>query len=133
MIHRSRACRKTPNGCRVVPRPRKVRDFILRVAGVCELRPRRFVERSFVLRIELHAAFAQRRKTLWNSIRSDPTLGTDEQIAAALEKGLTPDHEYRDAVLDIKAGDGTVWRPTDMEGTSGRMVPSSVGLPNCLL
>jgi penicillin-binding protein 1A len=48
--------------------------------------------------------------------------------AAALEKGLTPDHEYRDAVLDIHAGDGTVWRPTDMEGTTGRMVPMRDGL-----
>ena len=47
---------------------------------------------------------------------------------AALEKGLTPEHEYRDAVLDIEAGDGTVWRPTDMEGTTGAMVPMRDGL-----
>ncbi|WP_317203651.1 penicillin-binding protein 1A [Janthinobacterium sp.] len=47
---------------------------------------------------------------------------------AALEKGLTPDHPYRDAVLDIKAADGTIWRPTDMSGTSGQQMTLRDGL-----
>jgi penicillin-binding protein 1A len=47
---------------------------------------------------------------------------------AALEKGLTPEHPYLDAVMNIKAGDGTVWRPTDMSGTSGRMMTMRDGL-----
>ncbi|CDG82924.1 penicillin-binding protein 1A [Janthinobacterium agaricidamnosum] len=47
---------------------------------------------------------------------------------AALEKGLLPDHLYRDAVLDIKAADGTIWRPTDMSGTSGQQIPMRDGL-----
>jgi penicillin-binding protein 1A len=47
---------------------------------------------------------------------------------AALEKGLSPDHPYLDAVLNIKAGDGTVWRPTDMSGTTGRQMTLRDGL-----
>lgn len=47
---------------------------------------------------------------------------------AALEKGLLPGHPYRDAVLDIKAADGTIWRPTDMSGTSGRDMTMRDGL-----
>ena len=47
---------------------------------------------------------------------------------AALEKGLTPEHPYRDAVLDIKAADGTIWRPTDMSGTSGGQMTLRDGL-----
>jgi penicillin-binding protein 1A len=47
---------------------------------------------------------------------------------AALEHGITPDHPYLDAVMDIKAGDGTVWRPTDMEGTTGRQMTLRDGL-----
>ncbi|MES2149482.1 MAG: transglycosylase domain-containing protein [Pseudomonadota bacterium] len=47
---------------------------------------------------------------------------------AALEKGLSPDKAYRDAVLDIRAGDGSVWRPTDMSGTSGEMMTLRDGL-----
>ena len=47
---------------------------------------------------------------------------------AALEKGLTPEHPYLDAVMNIKAGDGTVWRPTDMSGTTGRMMTMRDGL-----
>lgn len=31
------------------------------------------------------AAFGQRRKTLWNSLRSDPSLGEDELVARALQ------------------------------------------------
>ena len=47
---------------------------------------------------------------------------------AALEKGLTPDHPYRDAVMNIKAGDGTIWRPTDMTGTTGNQMTMRDGL-----
>jgi penicillin-binding protein 1A len=47
---------------------------------------------------------------------------------AALEKGLTPDHPYRDAVMNIKAGDGTTWRPTDMTGTTGETMTMRDGL-----
>ncbi|MEO7495265.1 MAG: PBP1A family penicillin-binding protein, partial [Massilia sp.] len=47
---------------------------------------------------------------------------------AALEKGLSPDRMYRDAVLGIKAGDGTVWRPTDMHGTTGNQMSMRDGL-----
>lgn len=47
---------------------------------------------------------------------------------AALEKGLSPDRPYRDAVLDIKAADGTIWRPTDMSGTTGQQMTLRDGL-----
>jgi penicillin-binding protein 1A len=47
---------------------------------------------------------------------------------AALERGITPDHPYLDAVMDIKAADGSVWRPTDMSGTSGRQMTLRDGL-----
>jgi len=48
--------------------------------------------------------------------------------AAALEKGITPDHPYLDAVTSIKFSDGTVWRPTDMSGTTGRRLTMRDGL-----
>jgi penicillin-binding protein 1A len=48
--------------------------------------------------------------------------------AAALERGITPDHPYLDAVMNIKAGDGSVWRPTDMTGTTGRQMTLRDGL-----
>jgi penicillin-binding protein 1A len=48
--------------------------------------------------------------------------------AAALERGITPDHPYMDAVMNIKAADGTVWRPTDMSGTTGRQMTLRDGL-----
>jgi penicillin-binding protein 1A len=47
---------------------------------------------------------------------------------AALEKGLSPDRPYVDAVMNIKAADGTVWRPTDMSGTSGEQMTMRDGL-----
>ncbi|WP_420213818.1 penicillin-binding protein 1A [Janthinobacterium fluminis] len=47
---------------------------------------------------------------------------------AALEKGLLPERPYRDAVLDIKAADGSIWRPTDMSGTSGQQMTMRDGL-----
>src|SRR5262249_41266958 len=47
---------------------------------------------------------------------------------AALEKGLSPDQTYRDAVMEIRAADGSVWRPTDMSGTSGAIMSMREGL-----
>lgn len=47
---------------------------------------------------------------------------------AALEKGLLPDRPYRDAVVDIRVGNGAVWRPTDMSGSSGNMMTLRDGL-----
>jgi penicillin-binding protein 1A len=47
---------------------------------------------------------------------------------AALEKGLLPERPYRDAVVDIRAADGSVWRPTDMSGSSGSMMTMRDGL-----
>ncbi|WP_332878515.1 penicillin-binding protein 1A [Massilia sp. S19_KUP03_FR1] len=47
---------------------------------------------------------------------------------AALEKGISPDHAYLDAVTSIKAGDGSTWRPTDMGGSTGRMMTMRDGL-----
>jgi penicillin-binding protein 1A len=47
---------------------------------------------------------------------------------AALEKGFAPDRPYRDAVMNIKAADGTIWRPTDMTGTTGEQMTMRDGL-----
>jgi penicillin-binding protein 1A len=49
---------------------------------------------------------------------------------AALEKGISPEKTYVDAVLDIKAGDGKIWRPTDMSGSSGDEITMREGLVN---
>lgn len=47
---------------------------------------------------------------------------------AALEKGLLPDRPYQDSVTDIRAADGSVWRPTDMSGSSGKTMTLRQGL-----
>ncbi|MBC7455455.1 MAG: transglycosylase domain-containing protein [Massilia sp.] len=47
---------------------------------------------------------------------------------AALEQGLLPNHAYLDAVMNIKAADGSIWRPTDMSGTSGAQMTMRDGL-----
>jgi penicillin-binding protein 1A len=47
---------------------------------------------------------------------------------AALEHGIGPEHPYLDAVMNIKAADGTIWRPTDMSGTTGRQMTLRDGL-----
>jgi penicillin-binding protein 1A len=47
---------------------------------------------------------------------------------AALENGIPPEQPYVDAVMDIRAADGSVWRPTDMSGTTGRQMPMRDGL-----
>jgi penicillin-binding protein 1A len=47
---------------------------------------------------------------------------------AALERGIPPDQAYRDVVLEFKGDDGSVWKPTDMDGNSGRSMPMRDGL-----
>ncbi|MFC7515200.1 penicillin-binding protein 1A [Herbaspirillum sp. GCM10030257] len=47
---------------------------------------------------------------------------------AALEQGLRPDRVYPDGQVEIRAPDGSVWRPTDMSGFSGRMMSLREGL-----
>ncbi|MDB5748058.1 MAG: transglycosylase family protein, partial [Massilia sp.] len=47
---------------------------------------------------------------------------------AALEKGIPPEQPYVDAVMEIRAADGTVWKPTDMSGTTGRQLTMREGL-----
>jgi penicillin-binding protein 1A len=48
--------------------------------------------------------------------------------AAALEQGFTPDRAYPDGQVEIRADDGSIWRPTDMSGYSGRMMSMREGL-----
>jgi len=47
---------------------------------------------------------------------------------AALESGIPPEQTYADTVMDFDMGNGKVWRPTDMSGTSGRQVTLREGL-----
>ncbi|MBC7500644.1 MAG: transglycosylase domain-containing protein [Herminiimonas sp.] len=47
---------------------------------------------------------------------------------AALEQGLSPDRTYQDSAVEIRMGDGAVWRPTDMNGNSGKPMSLRDGL-----
>ena len=47
---------------------------------------------------------------------------------AALEKGMAPDDKFADTDIEIKMDDGTVWRPTDMSGPSGKQMTLREGL-----
>ncbi len=47
---------------------------------------------------------------------------------AALERGIQPDHLYDDKPVEMRFSDGTVWRPTDMSGTSGGQMSLRDGL-----
>ena len=47
---------------------------------------------------------------------------------AALEQGLRPDSIYPDGQVEIRSVDGSIWRPTDMSGYSGRMMSMREGL-----
>ncbi|HEY0848190.1 MAG TPA: transglycosylase domain-containing protein, partial [Noviherbaspirillum sp.] len=47
---------------------------------------------------------------------------------AALEQGFAPDRIYPDGEVEIRADDGSIWRPTDMSGFSGRMMSMREGL-----
>lgn len=62
--------------------PPKVDSAVIRLSALA--RPRAEVlDGARFIRV-VKAAFGQRRKTLWNSIRSDRTLASDERIQAAL-------------------------------------------------
>ncbi|TCS36947.1 penicillin-binding protein 1A [Paucimonas lemoignei] len=47
---------------------------------------------------------------------------------AALENGMAKDQRFADKEVEIAMKDGTVWRPTDMSGPSGRMMSIRQGL-----
>ena len=47
---------------------------------------------------------------------------------AALERGLSPDRMYADGPVEIRLGDGRIWRPSDMGGASGRQMSLRDGL-----
>ena len=47
---------------------------------------------------------------------------------AALESGFRPQRSYLDQVVEIRAGDGSVWKPTDMSGPSGEAMSLRDGL-----
>jgi penicillin-binding protein 1A len=48
--------------------------------------------------------------------------------AAALEKGIQPSRTYMDTPIDIQLGEGKVWRPTDMSGSSDEPLTMWEGL-----
>ncbi|WKB51702.1 penicillin-binding protein 1A [Eleftheria terrae] len=48
--------------------------------------------------------------------------------AAALENGIEPYRHYLDAPVELRQADGSVWRPTDMSGSSGREMSLREGL-----
>ena len=64
--------------------PPKVDSAVVRLTALP--RPRAEVKSHERFRKLVKAAFAQRRKTLSNSLRSDPSLATPEQMKAALER-----------------------------------------------
>lgn len=47
---------------------------------------------------------------------------------AALEAGMRPQRSYLDQAVEIRAPDGSVWRPTDMSGPSGVQMSLRDGL-----
>ncbi|MEC5385211.1 PBP1A family penicillin-binding protein [Uliginosibacterium sp. H3] len=47
---------------------------------------------------------------------------------AALERGMTPDRQYEDKTIEYRAVDGSVWRPTDMDGSTGEQMSLREGL-----
>jgi penicillin-binding protein 1A len=48
--------------------------------------------------------------------------------AAALERGISPDHTYVDEPVAFTLPDGKVWKPTDMSGSSGAPMTLREGL-----
>lgn len=48
--------------------------------------------------------------------------------AAALQKGLAPDHPFVDANVELRLPDGTVWNPGDVKAPTGAEVPMREGL-----
>jgi 16S rRNA (adenine1518-N6/adenine1519-N6)-dimethyltransferase len=63
--------------------PPQVDSAVLRLTALA--RPRAQVEDGAHFRRVVKAAFAQRRKTILNSLQSDPTLGEASRVRAALE------------------------------------------------
>lgn len=47
---------------------------------------------------------------------------------AALEQGLRPSRSYLDNIVEIRSVDGSMWKPTDMAGASGRLMSMREGL-----
>ena len=47
---------------------------------------------------------------------------------AALEQGFSPERAYVDRTMEFRAPDGSVWRPTDMSGATGRLMTMREGL-----
>ncbi len=47
---------------------------------------------------------------------------------AALEQGMQPDRKFTEKAVEIKLGDGTVWRPTDLSPQIGRDMTMREGL-----
>lgn len=47
---------------------------------------------------------------------------------AALEKGMRSDQIYPDGVVEIRADDGSIWRPTNMSGSTGQLMTMRDGL-----
>jgi penicillin-binding protein 1A len=47
---------------------------------------------------------------------------------AALQRGISTEHEYLDGAIDIALADGGVWQPTDGSGPSGAMMTMREGL-----
>jgi 16S rRNA (adenine1518-N6/adenine1519-N6)-dimethyltransferase len=69
--------------------PPKVDSAVVRLTALAQPRAALTSEPRFVRLVK--AGFGQRRKTLWNALRSDPSLGADEDIRAALgAAGIEP-------------------------------------------
>jgi penicillin-binding protein 1A len=47
---------------------------------------------------------------------------------AALEQGMRPNRSYVDHAVEIRSVDGSIWKPTDMSGASGRSMSMREGL-----
>lgn len=47
---------------------------------------------------------------------------------AALEQGMRPSRAYVDKLVEIRSVDGSIWKPTDMSGNSGRSMSMREGL-----
>jgi 16S rRNA (adenine1518-N6/adenine1519-N6)-dimethyltransferase len=69
--------------------PPKVDSAVVRLTALAQPRAPLVSEPRFVRLVK--AGFGQRRKTLWNALRADPSLGAEEQIRAALAgAGIDP-------------------------------------------
>jgi 16S rRNA (adenine1518-N6/adenine1519-N6)-dimethyltransferase len=80
--------------------PPKVDSAVLRLTALA--RPRAQVDDEAHFRRVVKAAFAQRRKTLLNSLQSDPTLGDAARVRAALDASSV-DPRTRAEALSVDA------------------------------